>query len=108
MSNLPDRVEARRLALGLSQKAVAARLGISQPHFSKVVGRLVALTPAMEQAMRDWLSTAPAGSAVADPKALKIRTLTRSIQRQLRELNALIDHDGTAPGRRPPRPTRRS
>lgn len=106
MKDVLEQVEERRIALGLSQKAVASRLAISQPHYSKVVGSLAALTPEMEDAMRQWLKGLPPAAVLSGPRAMRIRTLTRSIRQQLRELNSLIEHEGVSSGRRPPRPTR--
>ncbi|GEM71955.1 MAG: hypothetical protein GY736_08935 [Sphingomonas sp.] len=108
MSDLLDQVETRRLALAISQKTVAERLGITQPHYSKVVGRLVVLTPRMEEAMRGWLDDVPTPPATLGPRASRIRSLTRSIQRQLRELNALVEQDGAQSRRPPTRTTRRN
>lgn len=99
MKDLLDAVEERRLALGLSQKAVASRLAISQPHYSKVVGSLAALTPEMADAMRQWLKEVPPMAASAGPRAMRIRSLTRSIRQQLRELNSLIEQGGVGRAR---------
>lgn len=108
MSNgLLERLEERRLALGLSQRAIADQLGITQPHYSKVVGGLVRLTPEMAKAMHAWIDGAPTASAGSDRRAVRIRTLTRAIARQLRELNTLIGEAGVAGGRRAPRRARR-
>lgn len=106
MNDLLDQVEERRLALGLSQKAVASWLAISQPHYSKVVGSLAALTPEMENAMRQWLAGVPSSAVLPAPRTTRIRFLTRSIRHQLRELDILIEQEGVGPGRRLPRRSR--
>lgn len=107
MRDLLGRVEDRRLALGLSQRAVAERLSISQPHYSKVVGGIVQLTPTMAEAMAAWLDSAGAPRIGRNRRLSRVRALTRLIERQLRELNALLAEDGVEGGRRAPRPTRR-
>lgn len=106
MKDLLDQIEDRRVALGLSQKAVANRLAISQPHYSKVVGSLAVLTPEMEGAMRLLLDSMPASTVIPGPRAVRIRSLTRSIRQQLRELNILISQEAVNPGGRLPRRSR--
>ncbi|RZL85938.1 MAG: hypothetical protein EOP66_00180 [Sphingomonas sp.] len=106
MKDLLDQVEERRIALGLSQKTVANRLAISQPHYSKVVGSLAVLTPEMEGAMRRLLDSMPAPTVIPGPRAVRIRSLTRSIRQQLRELNILISQEAVSPGGRPARRAR--
>jgi len=101
LSTLLGRIEERRLALGLSQLAVAIRLGITQPHYSKVVGGVARLTPEMADAMHAWIADTPTPTERSDRRSSRIRTLTRSIERQLRELNALVGEEGA--GRRAPR-----
>lgn len=54
MTGLVDEMEERRLDAGLSQTALAARLGISQPHYSKVVGGVVTLTGDLADRMAAW------------------------------------------------------
>lgn len=105
MSGLLAAIEERRIALGLSQRAVADQLGITQPHYSKVVGGLAALTPAMAEAMHAWIDGSPVPQGKTDLHVKRIRTLTRDIERKMRELNALVGSGGT--GRRAPRPTRK-
>lgn len=107
MTDLLGRVENKRLALGMSQRAVADHLSISQPHYSKLVGGLARLTPAMEEAMVAWLGSAGAPPAARDRRSSRICALMRLIERQLRELNSLLAEDGVGGARRAPRSTRR-
>lgn len=106
MSELIETVERRRLDAGLSQTAVAALLGISQPHYSKVVGGVATLTDELAGLMAAWLGANPdAAVSGADPRD-RIRRLSRSIERDLRQLNKLLAAEGRGPGRRAPRRTR--
>lgn len=107
MSDPLQRIEERRLALGLSQRAVAERLGITQPHYSKIVCGLVRLTPQVADAMHAWIAGSPAPAAIPDRRAARIRSLTRAIQRQLRELAALAGDDPAGGRTRVPRSARR-
>lgn len=103
MSEFLDRVEQRRLDAGLTQAAAAQSLGITQPHYSKVVGGVAALTPGLEERLRIWLEKdLPVGQDLArrrDERA-RIKELSRSIQRNVRELNALVGSRRMPPARR--------
>lgn len=107
MRDLLERVEDKRLASGLSQRAVARELSISQPHYSKVVGGVAQLTPAIADAMAAWLGKAGPVSTLPDEQASRIRALTRSIERTLRELNSLLAEGGVRGRKRGSRRTRR-
>lgn len=106
MSEIIDEVERRRLESGLSQAAVAMRLGISQPHYSKVVGGVVALTDHLVGLMAAWLKANPVAVVHDGDRRDRIRMLSRSIERDLRQLNRMLAEEGRGPGRRGPRPTR--
>jgi transcriptional regulator with XRE-family HTH domain len=107
MKDLLGQIENRRLALGLSQGAVASRLSISQPHYSKIVRGIVPVTPAMAEALTAWLnSTGRPASTAENRRSARIQKLTRSIERQLQELNSILIEDGIVHRRRAPRQTR--
>lgn len=99
-------MEAKRLDRGLSQKAVAAALGISQPHYSKVVGGLVALTDSLGHAMHAWLTADPTAELLPRSRDDPIRDLARSISRDLRKLGELLAAEGRVPARRGVKRTR--
>ena len=104
MADVKARVEDRRLELGLTQRSVASALGITQPHYSKVVGGVAALTAEMDAAMEAWLAPGAGGGPAPAAPALPIgraKRLARSIERQLRQLSHLLEADGTAAVRRP-------
>lgn len=105
MTEVTQDVERRRLEVGLSQKAVAARLGISQPHYSKVVGGVVTLTDDLASLMAEWLNSNPVAVMPSGDRRLRIRELSRSIERDLRRLNSLISEESGS-GRRSPQRTR--
>ena len=93
MDDFLDVVEQRRLEAGVTQASAARALGITQPHYSKVVGGVAALTPELEQRLRVWLANdLPDRSdrAVSQKERARILELTRLIQRNLRELNGLL------------------
>ena len=106
MTDVRRLLEERRLGTGLTQGAVADALGITQPHYSKVVGGVVPLTGALAARMSAWIGqAAPARRSRADPGGAdgkRIRQLVRSISRDLRELDALLGPDGKGrlPGRK--------
>lgn len=56
MIDLVDEMEVRRQALRLSQHDVAARIGVSQGQYSKVIKGKVPLTPKMAARMTGWLA----------------------------------------------------
>ena len=88
MTNVPAAVERTRLGLGLTQKAVAEALGVSQPHYSKVKCGEVAPSEALTERMRDWLKRAgPTRRRGFDQRA---RALSRAIERQSKELATLL------------------
>ena len=65
-ADLVRAVRERRLAAGTPQRVVAARVGVTQPHFSKVERGLVPLSARMRARMRDELSE---GAGAAPPEA---------------------------------------
>ena len=99
MSKILDDIEDRRLRLGLTQLAVARRLGITQPHYSKVVGRTATLPDDLAQRMRAWTKeqTVPERAREGDREMLE---LTRSIERQSKRLATLLAQQGRAPTKR--------
>lgn len=101
MTDPRERIEDKRLELGLTQAVVASALGVTQPHYSKIVGGTAGLTESMSEAMHAWLETAPTGPAVR--RVGEAKRLARSIERQLRELRAMLEKDGTASAGRPVR-----
>ncbi|KRE21709.1 hypothetical protein ASE66_28085 [Bosea sp. Root483D1] len=110
MSELLSEVEGRRLQVGLSQRAVARAIGISQPHYSKVVGGLANLPKELEERLVVWLQAQDRGSVeryvAVGVEAARIRELAASIEKQLRELNRLLGVASTPRRRRVPSATR--
>ncbi len=102
MADLLELVEKRRLSLGQTQAAVASACGITQPHYSKVVGRLVGLTDDLERRMQEWLEGNPA-TAGRDEHNSEIVALTREIFSSSRRLASLLSKQGRTPPRRGPR-----
>ena len=73
----------------LTQGALAARLEISQAHYSKVIGGIVPLSEALSQRMTHWLSS----SAIASGRPSnysEIDELARSIKADARRLSQLV------------------
>lgn len=99
MSKILDDIEEIRIRLGLTQRAVALRIGIGQPHYSKVIGRAVALPDDLARRMTEWTKdqTLPTRTSKKDREVLE---LTRSIERQCRRLSAVLAQQGRAPARR--------
>lgn len=99
MSNILDNIEDVRLRLGLTQLAVARPLGITQPHYSKVVGRTASLPDDLAQRMLAWTQEQelPPRSEDDDREMLE---LTRSIERQSKRLATLLAQQGRAPAKR--------
>lgn len=111
MNELLSSVEERRLKAGLSQREVARAVGITQPHYSKVVGGLVSLPRELEDRLVAWLRAQEHGLAkghvAAGSEATRIRKLAASIEEQLHELNRLLGVASTRRKRRIPSATRR-
>ncbi|MGR7997941.1 helix-turn-helix domain-containing protein [Xanthobacter dioxanivorans] len=111
MSELLSSVEERRLRAGLSQRSVARAIGISQPHYSKVVGGLVRLPKGLEDRLAAWLAAQEhdpvEGRTGVGIEASRIRELAASIEAQLRELNRLLGVSSGARNKRVPSATRR-
>lgn len=99
MTDILDEMEERRLALGLTQFAVAQELGITQPHYSKVVGRAVPLVSDLQDRMAGWLKDRPPPPD-APRQDSEILDLTRAIERQSRRLAVLLTRKGKAAPRR--------
>lgn len=99
MSKILDDIEDVRMRLGLTQLAVARPLGITQPHYSKVVGRAAALPDDLAQRMVQWTKdqTFEAPTTKGDREMLE---LTRSIERQSKRLATLLAQHGRAPTKR--------
>lgn len=109
MSGLLISMEEKRLRSGLTQGAVARIIGISQPHYSKVVGGLVPLAPELAKRVQAWVNAgssrrgeATSASETRLRNAIRIRELSRSIERQLREINSLLEPSAAPTSRRTP------
>lgn len=90
-------MERARLARGFTQLAVAEQLGITQPHYSKIVREAAVLTNAMHDAMDAWLNQNPPPSAQRTDELMR---LTRRIERDVAKLNRLLAQEGRRPQRR--------
>lgn len=99
MIDLLHRVEERRLGLGLTQAAVASSCGITQPHYSKVVGGQVRLTVDLEARLETWLAGTPAAGTALDSSS-EIIALTREIVSNSRRLVWLLGQNGKGVSRR--------
>lgn len=102
MTDLLHRVEERRLGLGMTQAAIAASCGITQPHYSKVVGGLVGLTGDLKARLETWLAGVPAAEVALDANS-EIIALTREIASNSRKLALLLARQGRGAPRRRPR-----
>ncbi|WP_394072681.1 helix-turn-helix domain-containing protein [Roseixanthobacter glucoisosaccharinicivorans] len=111
MSELLSTVEERRLQAGLSQREVARAVGITQPHYSKVVGGLASLPSELEDRLVAWLRAKEHRSVevrtAVGIEAARIKELAASIEEQLRELNRLLGVASRPRKRRVPSVTRR-
>lgn len=111
MSEILQHLEDRRVGTGLLQRDVAAALGITQPHYSKLVGGLVTLTPQMHEKIERWLDqiepdmdAGVRGIAKSlDTNGVEVRQLVRGLEAQVRSLKRLLNERGSGPGGRPPR-----
>lgn len=97
-SDLLEKVEQARLERRFTQSAVAETLGITQPHYSKIVRGAVTLTADMHDAMTGWLDRNP-----PDPKSSsdELLRLTQRIERDVARLNRLLALEGRRPPKRP-------
>lgn len=100
-------VEEQRLKLGLTQRAVARALGISQPHYSKIAAGQASASPELAERAATWLGQQEPSAVLSKADASRIRELTRSIEHQLRELNKILDVLGVGNVRRVISRTRR-
>jgi transcriptional regulator with XRE-family HTH domain len=102
MTDILSTVEKRRISLGQTQAAVAAACGITQPHYSKVVGGLVGLTGKLEERLNQWLQGNPSHRETSELDS-EILTLTREIASKSKRLAVILARSGKAPPRRQPR-----
>ena len=88
MADLIESVEEARLARGMTQAQLATSLGMSQPHYSKIANGSAKLTDEVAHRMQSWIEggEAPPSHEIGR----QVRELTRSIQRQTRELAKLL------------------
>lgn len=109
MTDVRRLLEEERLRAGLTQRALALALGVTQPHYSKVVGGVVPLTGELAARMSAWMENkapVPAGQSrphLSGTRADRARRLALSIARDLRELSAILRVDGKDGGRLPKR-----
>jgi len=96
---LRDRLDERRRALGLTQRAVADALGVTQPHYSKMVGGIVPITDHRAAEMELWLRATSAAPVPPGPRSARMERLARSIERQVAELARLLASEGIGSGR---------
>lgn len=82
-------IEEWRASRRLTQASVAHRLGVSQAHYSKVVGGIVPLSDALAARMRDLIAGTGAVSGTRATMDEATR-LSQSIQRDARRLVHLI------------------
>lgn len=87
------------MRLGLTQKDLAERLGVSQPHYSKVASEAVMHSKKLGERMSAWLEEV--GTTSISPTERRVRQLSRSIRDQSRELASLLAHAGANGSRRP-------
>jgi transcriptional regulator with XRE-family HTH domain len=87
--NLLRDVERKRSLERLTQTALAARLEISQAHYSKVVGGIVPLSSSLAARMAEWLGP-DAKSPAISRRFDEIDELARSIRADARRLSQLI------------------
>lgn len=90
-------MELARLERRFTQDAVAKQLGISQPHYSKIVRGAVTLTHDMHEAMHTWLNRNPPPSR---PRSDELVRLTKRIERDVAKLNRLLAEDRARPSTR--------
>ena len=105
-----ERLEGARLRAGLTQAAVSRELAISQPHYSKVAGGVVEPGQDLTTRIRSWLATHKAPERSGFNKAqfrarAEVLRLTKSIERQSRQLAQLLSSQGMTASRRQPKRT---
>lgn len=86
-------VEIMRASRGLTQAALASRLGVSQAHYSKVVGRIVPLSTGLAERVRSWVDENASGTRLSHSSA-EMEELARSIRRDARRLAHLLRASG--------------
>ncbi len=87
------------MRLGLTQRDLAERLGVSQPHYSKVASETVKHSKDLGRRMSAWLEEV--GTTPISLTEKRARQLSRSIREQSRELAALLAQAGANGSRRP-------
>lgn len=88
-TNLLMDVERKRAEARLTQHAVARALGVSQAHYSKVVGRIVNLSPSLAERMQHWLASDSSEREIVVTEN-EIEALARSIRADARRLAQLV------------------
>ena len=86
-------VERKRSVERLTQTALAEQLGVSQPHYSKVVGGIVPLSADLAERMARWLASSAPLPRISR-KYDEIDELARSIRADARRLSQLIRATG--------------
>lgn len=104
MTDLGESVVDARVRLGMTQKTLAARLGVSQAHYSKVAGRVVQPSSELADRMKEWFEEI--GATPLDGKQARAITLARSIRQQSRELAELLRSTASGGALRPVRRAR--
>ena len=90
MTDVVTSVEARRHRDGVSQSAVAASIGVTQGHYSKIASGKVPVSPNAARAMEAWLSDR-SEPVVGGDASKRMRQLAGAIRRQCIELMHLTE-----------------
>jgi transcriptional regulator with XRE-family HTH domain len=87
MSELIEQAEAVRRRLGLRQVEVAAALGVTQGHYSKIANARAPLPRGLADKMSNWVgANLPDGLEAREMLPDRMAMLAASIQRQCLEL----------------------
>lgn len=101
MTDLLEELENFRIVSRLSQRALAAELGISQSHYSKIVSRTVSISPElMEIVQRRVGKKRSRKPKFRSDMRQEVSSRIRTIESQLRQLRRLIENEGFADTRR--------
>ena len=90
-TSIGEKIERSRLERRITQDAVAQELGITQPHYSKVVRGAARLTEGMHEKMENWLEGKP---PIAPASYDEITSVAKRIERDMARLNHLLTKAG--------------
>lgn len=101
MTNLLEELENFRIVSRLSQRALAAELGISQSHYSKIVSGTVSISPELMEIVQRCVGQKRSRKPkFRSDTRQEVSSRIRAIESQLRQLRRLIENEGFSETRR--------